>query len=186
MRYPKTCDPTICAAAEVTRYAIRGVAVVQHDGKTFLAATDGRKLSMVLATPEGDDHASGIYPVDAFVAAKRKTFRKTPEVSLSLNGKAVVRSTDSTQEFPAMEGRFLDVANVIPTREPVLFRFSLNAEFLAQLAKATGSECGGVELTIRDFGDGKPDSGPIEVRPIVAGQTVDNASFGIIMPIERK
>ena len=85
-----------------------------------------------------------------------------------------------------MEGRFLDVANVIPTREPVLFRFSLNAEFLAQLAKATGSECGGVELTIRDFGDGKPDSGPIEVRPIVAGQTVDNASFGIIMPIERK
>ena len=77
MKFDKAKDPAACAAKSPTRYAVQGVAVVEKGDATFLAATDGRSLSMVRAYPQdGDDMPSAlgngrIYPPAAFAAARK-------------------------------------------------------------------------------------------------------------------
>jgi len=56
MKFDKSKDPAACAAKDATRYAVHGVAIVEKGDATYLAATDGRMLSLVRAYAEdGDD-----------------------------------------------------------------------------------------------------------------------------------
>lgn len=189
MKFDKSKDPAACAAKDATRYAIQGVAIIQKgDGATFLAATDGRMLSMVRAYPEdGDDMPSilgngRIYPPAAFVAARKAAKRKA-DAELTLNGSAFVQGDGATTEYARVDGTFPDAIEVIPKGEGVQ-TLRINADCLARLQRALGAN--GVEIHVHALtpaGQLDP-SMPLTVRPIYTdGPGTDDGSFGILMPI---
>lgn len=189
MRFDKSKDPAACVAKEPSRYAVQGVAVIAKDDATFLAATDGRCLTMVRAYPEdGDDsaNASGtgrIYPPVAFAAARKAAKRKASEAALVLNGAAYVQADGASSEYARVAGTFPDVLACLPTGKPRQV-LCLNAEFLARMQKALGAN--GVEIAIHQLDDdGQPHSAyPLTIRPLyMEGPGVDDGSFGVLMPI---
>lgn len=188
MRFDKQKDPAACAAKESTRYAVQGVAMIQKGDAIYLAATDGRMLSMVRAYPEdGDDVASGIgigrvYPPAAFAAARKAAKRKA-DATVTLNGAAYVQSDGASTEFAKVDGTFPDALEAIPKGQAVQ-TLCVNAEYLARLQKALGAN--GVEIRVHAIDNsGQVDpSVPLTIRPIyLDGQGTDDGSFGILMPI---
>jgi DNA polymerase III sliding clamp (beta) subunit (PCNA family) len=185
MKFNRNRNPALCAAKEETRYAINGVALTQGPcGRTFLAATDGRKVSMVVAeTEDGDDLHAGqppaVYPVAAFKACLKATPRRASDARIRLNGKAVVEAAGATSEFSRLDARFPDVWAVAPTGDPQV-RLRFNAKYLGEVAEAIG--CESVEVQVFDL-DGAL---PMKVLPIgldgIAAPHGDG-SFGLLMPI---
>ena len=167
------------AAKDPSRYAIRGVAVVERHGDTYLAATDGKALTLVRAYPDDADDmpsmAQRIYPVPAFAAA-RKAGKRLPDAALTLNGAAYVDGADGSHvEFPKVDGTFPDVGSVMPKGSGELL-VRLDAEYLARMQKALGAS--GVE--IRSHGEGMP----LTIVPIYcAGDGKADGSVGLLMPI---
>ena len=168
-----------------------GAAVVKHGEKHYIAATDGRCLSMVACELEGDEPKAA-YPAAAFVAARKV---KGP-FSLELNGKAVLRTTEGvTTEFAALESRFPDVLGVVPKVGKGDPSICISADLLKQLADAFGFHA--VRLTFqRDAKGGLDDSMPIRIDPLRAEDLMshptekerkafpaDDGSFGVLMPI---
>lgn len=187
MKFDRHKNPALCAAKEKTRYAVDGVALLQHQDRYYLAATDGRKCSLIRAEREEHDEIEAgkvpVYHVGAFTAARKAAGRGKPDACVHLNGRAVVTSADgsSRAEFAQIDSRFPDVFGCVPTGEPA-FRISFNAEFLAELAKALGTE--NVTLSFFEDDTGRKDRLPIRVEPlpIESGVIVDG-SFGILMPV---
>lgn len=189
MRFDKAKDPAACAAKDSGRYAVAGVAIVQRpDGSTFLAATDGRMLSMVRAQPDdGDDMPAilgqgRVYPPAAF-AARRACKRRDTEASVILNGSAYVRADGCTTEYARVDHPFPDVLGVTPAGKPVL-SLNLNAELLARMQKALGGNAVRIEIhAIGDDAEIDP-SLPLTVRPIyLEGPASEDGSFGLVMPL---
>ena len=146
MRFDKSKDPGAVASKDPSRYAIQGVAVVERDGGTFLAATDGRALTLVRAFLDEGDTPAGVYPVAAFAAA-RKAARRKPDATVGLNGAAAVDADGSHAEFAKIDGTFPDLAHVVPTGKPERV-LRLDAEYLARIQRALGAD--GVEVRMHD------------------------------------
>lgn len=189
MKFDKHKDPVACAAKESTRYAVNGVAVVERgDGATFLAATDGRMLSLVRAYPEdGDDMPSilgqgRVYPLAAFVAA-RKACKRRPDASLMLNGSAYVQADGATTEYARPDGTFPDALAIVP-KNKVALSLCLNAELLARLQKGLGGNAVRIEIhALGREGDVDPNV-PLTIRPIyLEGPATEDGSLGVLMPI---
>lgn len=172
--FDKMKDPAALAAKDPSRYGIHGVAVVEHDGGTFLAATDGKALTLVRChTDAHGDDARGIYPCQAFAAA-RKAARRKPYATVTLNGSAYVDGDGAHTEFTKVDATFPELRGIVLTGEPEHV-LRLDAAYLARIQKALGAD--GVE--IRDHGDGQP----LTIVPIyLAGGTADG-SLGVLMPI---
>ena len=188
MRFDRAKDPAACAAKEQTRYAVQGVAIVEKGDATYLAATDGRMLSLVRAYPEdGDDTASAlgngrVYPTAAFAAA-RKAAKRSTDAAVTLNGSAYVQGDGATTEYAIVDGVFPDALGVVP-RGPAVQVVRLNAAMLARLQKALGAD--GVEIHVHELdAAGKVDpSFPLTIRPVyLGGGGTDDGSFGVLMPI---
>lgn len=189
MKFDKSKDPAACAAKSPTRYAVQGVAVVAKGEATYLAATDGRCLTLVRAFPEDGDDVAGasgnapIYPVAAFAAARKVAKRKQPDASVALNGCAQVQADGASTEFTKVAGTFPDVFACLPTgKDRQVLR--LNAEYLARMQKAFGAN--GVEIVVHEFDtDGQPHPAyPLTIRPLyMEGPGTDDGSFGVLMPI---
>lgn len=191
MKFDRHKDPAACAARESTRYAVQGVAIVENGDATYLAATDGRMLSLVRAYPEdGDDTASTlgngrVYPPAAFAAARRTKKRKKgpPDASVTLNGSAYVQGDGASTEFARIDGTFPDALGVVPKAKAVHV-LRLNADMLARLQKALGAN--GVEIHVHAVQpDGEADASfPLTIRPVYTdGPGVADGSFGVLMPI---
>lgn len=188
MKFDRHKDPAACAAKEATRYAVHGVAIVQKGDATFLAATDGRSLSMVRAYPEdGDDMPAilgqgRIYSPAAFAAA-RKACKRKPDATVTLNGSAYVQADGSTTEFARVDGTFPDVFEAIPKAKPVQ-TLRLNAEFVARLQKAMGANAVAIEVHALDKSGDIDATMPLTIRPLfMDGPGTEDGSFGILMPI---
>lgn len=197
MKFDKAKDPAACAAKEETRYAVHGVAIVRKGDETYLAATDGRSLSMVRAFPDdGDDKPAdmavgGVYPPAAFAAA-RKACKRAPEASLSLNGAARVTADGAVSEYAKLANVFPDVLGVVPKAKPVHV-LRLNAEYLARLQKALGGNAVEIQIHALDPSDGSlAHDLPLTIRPLYVGKDLgaaksadgsDDGSFGVLMPI---
>lgn len=176
MRFDKSKDPAAVAAKDAGRYAIQGVAVVGRDGGTFLAATDGRALTLVRASLDEGDNPDGMYPVAAFAAARKAAKRKS-DAALSLNGTARVEGDGAATEFAKVAGTFPDLDGVVPTGAPERVLW-LDAALLARIQKALGAN--GVAIEMRD--DGR-DRLPLVVRPVYTDGGTDDGSFGVLMPL---
>jgi hypothetical protein len=189
MRFDRAKDPAACAAKESTRYAVQGVAIVENGDATYLAATDGRMLSLVRAYPEdGDDVASAlgngrVYPTAAFAAAKKAAKRRT-DAAVTLNGSAYVEGDGASTEYARVDGAFPDVFGVVP-KAPAVHVLRLNAEMLARLQKSLGGNA--VEIHVHGT---DPATGalahdlPLTIRPVyLDGPGTEDGSFGVLMPI---
>jgi hypothetical protein len=177
MKFDKHKDPAALAAKDPSRYAIQGAAIVERDGGTFVAATDGRALTLIRATLDDTDTPSGVYPVAAFAAA-RKAAKRKPEATVGLNGSARVEADGAATEFAKVDGTFPDLQGVVPTGEPERV-LRLNAEYLARIQKALGANA--VEIRMHD--DNR-DRMPLVIVPIYSeGPGTDDGSFGVLMPI---
>ena len=176
MRFDKHKDPGALAAKEATRYAIQGVAVVHRDGGAFLAATNGRALTLIRATLDDTDKPDGVYPVAAFAAARKASKRK-PDATVGLNGSAAVEAEGARTEYAKVDGTFPDLQGVVPTGEPERV-LRLNADYLARIQKALGANA--VEIRMHD--DNR-DRMPLVIVPIYTDGGTDDGSFGVLMPI---
>jgi len=176
MKFDKAKDPAACVAKERTRYAIQGVAVVERDGGTFLAATDGRAMTLVRAYPDEGDTPDGVYAVAAFAAARKASKRKI-DACLTLNGSARVESDGAATEFAKVAGTFPDLQGVVPTGKPERV-LRLDAEYLARIQKALGADA----VEVRMFDDDR-DRMPLVIVPIYLDGGSGDGSFGVLMPI---
>jgi DNA polymerase III sliding clamp (beta) subunit (PCNA family) len=176
VRFDKLKDPAALAAKDPSRYAIQGVAVVHRDGGAFLAATDGRALTLVRATLDDTDTPNGVYPVAAFAAARKGATRK-PDATVSLNGTARVETDGAATDFAKVDGTFPDLQGVVPTGEPERV-LRLNADYLARIQRALGADA--VEIRMHD--DNR-DRLPLVIVPIYTDGGTDDGSFGVLMPI---
>ena len=176
MRFDKHKDPGALAAKDPSRYAIQGVAVVHRDGGAFLAATDGRALTLIRATLDDNDKPDGVYPVAAFAAARKASKRK-PDATVGLNGSAAVEADGSRTEYAKVDGTFPDLQGVVPTGEPERV-LRLNADYLARIQRALGAD--GVEIRMHD--DNR-DRMPLVIVPIYTQGGTADGSFGVLMPI---
>lgn len=182
MKFDKQKDPTRCTGGD-TRYSISGVATVTYRGRTFLASTDGRALSMIEAEPtDGDDiHDGAVYPVKAFEAARKAVHRRATECRLQLNGKAVVTTPEGTAEYAKHDQRFPEVVAVLESRNnPEAFTIAFNAKLLAELARSLATES--ISLTVFRDEEGRIDRLPMHVRQVLPYGTKDE-SFGVLMPV---
>jgi DNA polymerase III sliding clamp (beta) subunit (PCNA family) len=176
MRFDKHKDPGALAAKAGTRYAINGVAIVQRDGGTYIAATDGRALTLVRAYTDEGDAPHGIYPVAAFTAA-RKAARRRADATLAINGSARIEADGAATDYAKVDGTFPDLAGVVPTSKPERV-LRLDAEYLARIQRALGAD--GVEIRMHD--DDR-DRMPLTIVPIYTTGGVNDGSFGVLMPI---
>ena len=176
MRFDKRKDPGALAAKDPSRYAIQGAAIVERDGGTFVAATDGRALTLVRAYPDEGDAAHGIYPVAAFAAARKAAKRKA-DATVRLNGTARVEADGAATDFAKVDGTFPDLRGVVPTGEPERV-LRLNADYLARIQRALGADA--VEIRMHD--DNR-DRMPLVIVPIYTDGGTDDGSFGVLMPI---
>lgn len=178
MRFDKRKDPALCASKESTRY--NGVAVVAYAGKHFVAATDGRCLSMVEATLEETDSAErGVSQRAAFAAARKAAPEDAcKEATVALGAKSDVVAADygaTKTEYQQMDVRFPDVTGVVP-KGKVKFTVSLNAALLAQIQKALDADAVTLEFEASDM--------PMRVTPCYGkdARAIKDASFGVLMP----
>ena len=184
MRFDKLKDPAACAAKDTSRYAVQGVAIVENGDRTFLAATDGRCLTLVRAhTEDGDDASGAIYPVAAFAAARKAAKRKT-EASLALNGAAYVQADGVRTELARIDGTFPDALGIVPKAATVGV-LRIDAELLARIQKALGASAVEIRVHAMEANGCEVDcSVPITVVPIQLGSTgEDDGSRGYLMPV---
>ena len=188
MKFDKSKDPAACAAKDATRYAVHGVAIVEKGDATYLAATDGRMLSLVRAYPEdGDDMPAilgqgRIYPPAAFAAARKGAKRKA-DATLTLNGAAWVQADGASTEFARVDGTFPDVLAAVP-KGKAKQTLCLNAEYLARLQKALGANAVAIEIHELEPSGAIDAAFPLTIRPIyLEGPGTDDGSFGVLMPI---
>lgn len=189
MRFDHLKNPAACAAKESSRYAINGVAVLLHQSRPYLCATDGRMVSAIPCELAADDKPHGVYPAAAFSEYRKRARKLWAE--MDVNGTARVRSPEGVAEFPAEDSRFPDAFEVIPKAAPKAHRITIDARRLAMLADAFGTDA--VTLHLAMDGDGIDDGLPIRVEPCYLGDAKNSrgkriraeidGAMGAIMPI---
>jgi len=185
MRFDNYKDPAAAASRDESPYARNGVALVQRGAAEFLASTDGRMLLLVRAYRDEADTPVGIYPVEAFNAARKGAGRHATEAGLTLNGSAkVLGQKGVVMEFPMVDGKFPDVAAVVP-KGAVEQRLGIDAELLAKIQKGLGASAVRIEIHGLDNGDINS-SLPLTIRPIYGdgASGVEDGSFGLLMPMD--
>jgi hypothetical protein len=177
MKFDKAKNPAaFClTSAAAQRYpAMAFVSVVEFEGSTFLASTDGCALVMVKAEPGEDDHPSGCYSAEAFAMA-----RKAAGI-VTLNGFATVITKDGGKlEFKVSAATPIDIAGVIPRDDGIpVGSIGIDAEMLVKMQKALSAVA--VELMFHGR------AGVVMVRPAaISGKarSLMDGSFGVIMPV---
>lgn len=146
---------TQCTDQEATRYALASVHVTpsQHDGKVWLAACDSRVLALTLA--DGRTDAPHLLPGKmAKPHGKSVTRAQLNGVWRSESGHVIAErfrpDGKKLMEDTESEGRFPRTVDVLPAAQSGDVVISLNAELLANLAKAIGDNGRDVTLIIRD------------------------------------
>lgn len=181
MRMERRFKPEIIASTD--RQALTHLCIDIHNDKTVIVATDGRRL-VVVPCEIDSIHEVGLVPVEAIkqartVKVKRKSrgrFRsgrdiEPAELEVSLNGKVQFDKgpVHITIDRPAADVVYPKWPQIIPTSGPT-FTVALNAELLAGLAKALGSD-GAVQLQFRGEND-----------PIHVTADKHSGAFGLLMP----
>ena len=185
MRFDRHKDPTACADAVSTRYGKASLAILTRGETKFLAATNGKCLSLIEVTPDerdelGPDRAQ-LLPRDAIEAARRmaRAARMT-DATLNVNGDV---KPPGGQSFPLVtDERFPHALEVVP-KSPAAMCIRLDAAELARCIKALGA--GYVELHVHDVdhsGRVPEPCGPLTVRAATCKGTADS-SFCVIMPV---
>lgn len=178
-------DPTACVATDGSRYSMLGVAVVERNQRHYLAATDGRTLSMIAATI---DPPTATVPKDPFptgpFGVARKAFKFRPQAAVDLNGSVTARTEDGgAVSAQAYAMTFPDVNGVVPEPRSDDVVIGVDVDLLANIVKALGTSF--LELRIRRKDS---DSQPIQVSAIdlkAAQKRLPerDGSFAVIMPI---
>lgn len=135
-----------CAATKDTRHYLNGVHVrVEEDGQTFIESTDGSVVFQDLLAElhtEQKGPFSIIIPLDTV-----KTAVKAKTVGLCMQALDNGRYTLGDVMFTAVEGRFPEIARVMPRKEPYFgpaptFDADLLAVCQKALREATGHKHG--------------------------------------------
>lgn len=175
--FDKAKDPSRCTGSG-DRYSIDGCSVVEHRGKHYIAATDGKMLSMVACEVDPRQLANRL------LASRSERLRRIDAARMMLNGTAKVISGGAMQEWQPIADRFPDVCAVVNDAQKDAGKtvtVSLNAELLADLQKALGAGA----VTLRIPVDNK--STPIVVEHCNAGKGkgAKDGSFGLLMQISK-
>lgn len=178
MRMERRFKPEIIASKDETRFAMQNLNIDIHNDKTVIVATDGRQL-VVVPCEIDSIHEIGLVPVEAIkqartVKVKRKSRGRDiepAELEMSLNGKVQFDKghVHITIDRPDVDIHYPKWPQFIPTSEPT-FTVSFNAEYLAGIAKALGSD-GAVTLQFRG-----------ECDPIHITSDKHSGAFGLLMP----
>lgn len=193
MKFDKYKKPFLCASKEETRYAITDIGVVSRGAnRAWLAATDGRMMTLVAAEFEDGDSIPLTTGYASTVVHNREAVKAAVDAALKAKtpkpAEARLKATVDNAEVTTREGatmawktikdtRFPDIESVLPgPNQKVLATIMLDAEKLATIAKSLGVYA--VKLEIRD-----PNL-PVMVRPIyLESSAVEDGSFGMLMPI---
>ena len=125
----------VTAAAKDVRYYLNGLAILPHKTGAILTSVDGRRLTMLhipgsFGLPEG----GAILPRDFCErVAKVKYPRNAPSETFTIEGNRV-RATLAGMDAALVDGRFPDVARVVP-KECSGEVSQFNPRYLGDLAK---------------------------------------------------
>lgn len=187
MRMERRFKPETVASQDDSRLAIQNLSIDIHNDKTVVVATDGRRL-VVVPCEIDSIHEIGLVPVEAIKQARTVKVKRQPrqssqrgryrnhdiepaELEVPLNGQAkfdkgpvhiTIDRPDEYTVYPKWQP-------LIPLSEPT-FTVGLNAELLAGLAEALGSD-GMVTLQFR---------GADKIIHVTADK--HSGAFGLLMP----
>lgn len=125
----------MCVSDNQLRPVLQSVYLNVEDKK--LVATDGRKMAQIDCEIEEGD-TSGLIPIEA-IKHYRKVNKKVNCYSMKCNGSCKITTSEGTIEFNRPDYQFPNYNNVIPKYEK-MFKMSINAEYLLEIAKALGSD----------------------------------------------
>lgn len=134
-----------CAAKDSARYCITStLAYSSADGQLYLAATDGRCLSVLPVESSGALPKPTLLPSDALKAPSSKP------AEIIVNGEVRVTKgkTQSVHKLPGQEGLFPPIGQVVPDERPYR-AITFDATLLARIASAVSSD-GMVTIFIPD------------------------------------
>lgn len=105
----------VTAAAKDVRYYLNGLAILPHKTGAILVSADGHRLTMLhIPGPFGLPEGGAILPRDFCERiAKFKYPRKAPQDTFTIEGNRV-RATLAGMDAALVDGRFPDVARVVP------------------------------------------------------------------------
>ena len=105
----------VTAAAKDVRYYLNGLAILPHKTGAILATADGHRLTMLhIPGPFGLPEGGAILPRDFCErVAKFKYAAKNPQETFTIEGSRV-RATLAGMDAALVDGRFPDVARVVP------------------------------------------------------------------------
>lgn len=184
MRINHNCKIELAVSNDITRSNIASGAFLDTTCSRLIA-TDGHMLAVVPVSIDANDE-QGYITSDALKTARKVC--KDATIRIDANGSQVILTQGIKGEYapnspiiaatlprPAGHDKFPLVDQIIPNYsdkpdEPPHFRISLNANLLATLAKAIGSEKGIVRLTFAKARD------PIKVEGGADG------AYGVLMP----
>lgn len=142
-------------------------------------ATDGKILASVpIKTEEGEEVEGKRIPLDALKAARKATLKLIPDCHLQLGDKLCTLNNGASYPvlYPdvAWLPKVSEIVSCKLTPEDAHFSVTLDVSLLERLSQALGSEK--VRLCFKD------PKAPITVLP-ADPNNVDNAAFGLLMPI---
>lgn len=174
MKFASKYRPELAASDDTTRDHLCHVEL-DVAGKRMIA-TDGHRLVVVACEPDADD-VSGPVTEDALKAARKLAGRSQGDAFLHANG-TLVTYGGPTFPRPSRETPFPTVDRVVPKGmnegDKGTHTFRVNARYIAEIAKAMGTENIAITVKTRDA------LAPIMVRPCG-----DDAAFALVMPVRK-
>jgi hypothetical protein len=174
MQVPKGLELERACSKGPSRYGALDSISVEQEGTGHVAvATDGKVLAVVpVNLEEGDE--PGLIPARAWADARRASRdggRLSPNglVRWAVKGGAVASAERPSGDFP----KWRAVLPPADAKAPVL---AFNAEYLADLARALGSDSGSVRLELPVDEEGR-------LRTLAPFRVVAGCGFGAIMPV---
>ena len=174
--------PVHLAAANsgsTVRYAPEYVATYTAKGRTVLAATNGKMLSIVPTTSVDVPDGRTLISREAIKSAKRT--KKNPAPILHLTDTGTYNPATGVT-YPGIDCTYPPVADVFPKGEALAGRtvIRLNAALLADLAASMGTENGGVTIIV----DPTNHNTPMVVLPAECESTAyATGAVGLLMPL---
>jgi DNA polymerase III subunit beta len=143
-----------------SRYALGGVLieVSREEGKVYLVATDGRRLSRVaigLSSHEDPDSCQALVPINAIQAMQRNAEGSIDALTMNASATQIVASIEGTTIFSRLvEGRFPKWRDVFPQREcvPTIVNRSELLAATRQAAIVTSEQSKGVRFVLTEDG----------------------------------
>lgn len=167
MKIPKKYRPELIVSQDKTRPVLNNVEIREIEGQPMAVATDGRKLVAVPVEAEKSEYGQ-LPPTALKFARQAMASKKQDHVVLEVSEKTV--TFENGWSMPRQEQHDFPSLREILEKKPVKLRISFNAEFLAQMAKAFGTDNVILEFPER------------EMDPITVKSPHDKA-FGVLMPV---